>query len=369
MKKNLLFLSIIGLFLISCHSKKENQNNTPKSYKVLEISIDKGEITAEFPTTVQSSQVIEIRPKVEGYLEKIYVNEGTKVKQGQPLFLINTDIYQQEVNAAKAAVATAEANLDNAKLEVIKITPLVQQDIVSDYQLRSALSNQKAAEAQLNQAKSQLAQAQINLSYTCISAPVSGLISKITIRKGTLIKISDTEPMSTIAAEGNVYAYFSISEKSLNLFQENRVNSNTKLKTTLPKVKLRLANGNIYKTEGVLELASGIVDPQTGTLSIKAVFSNPDYQLTTGLSGTVLIPHYMDSVIKIPMAATYEILNKKLVWIFQADSTITQKEIIIYGNDDKNYIVESGLKPHDIIVTEGISLLKEGQKIIPVFNK
>ncbi|MDL2296852.1 efflux RND transporter periplasmic adaptor subunit [Bacteroidales bacterium OttesenSCG-928-B11] len=357
---SLLILLVATSFLFySC--KNEPPAKTPPAYKVMEVREATGELQVNFPTTIESSQVVEVRPRVEGYLDKIYLKEGSKVKKGDPLFLINQDDCNQRFLAAQADVLLAQANLDNAKLEVEKVTPLVRQSIVSEHQLTSAKSNQKAAEARLAQAKAAEEQARINLNYTVIKAPATGSVGLVNVREGALIRLSDQTPLTVISAEGDVFAYFSISENLLR--SEERIDSDK-----FPAAKLKLSNGSIYDEDGKLELASDIVNTHTGSLMVKAIFPNNKNLLRTGQNGEVIISLTIPNAILVPQQATYELLNKVMVVVVDANNTTTAREISILGSDDNNYIVNKGLQPGDRIVIEGVRKLTDGTIITPIEN-
>lgn len=359
MKKLSILLSIsvllVSLFFVGC--KQEAPKQIPPTFKVKQIEPATGELLLYFPTTIESSQVIEVRPKVEGYLDKIYVKEGSSVRAGESLFLINPDDFRQKLLAAEADVLVAQSNLDNARLEVEKVTPLVNQAIVSEYQLKSAKSALQAAEAKLAQAKAAAEQARINLSYAHIRASASGTISQINVDEGALIRVSDPNPLTTISADGDVVAYFAISEKFINP-KENK-------KIVLPDAQLALSNGSIYEEKGKLELASGLVNSQTGTILLKAIFPNQKKWLRTGQSGNVVIPITIPDAILIPKAATYEMLNKIMVVLVDENNTTSSKEISVIGSDADNYIINDGVEAGDLIAIEGVRKLSDGMVITP----
>lgn len=339
--------------------KKEAPKQAPPQFKVLQLTKKTGELRPHFTTTIESSQIVEVRPRVEGYIDKVYVEDGQNVKKGDVLFLINQDDFKQRLLAAEADVLVSEANLDNAKLEVEKVSPLVKKGIVSEFQLKAAESALSAAEAKVTQAKASREQARINLSYTQITAQASGTISRVNVNEGALVRMSDASPMTVISADGDVLAYFSVNEKLLNIERNNKTSS-------LPQAELALSNGVIYSEKGKLELASGIVNTQTGTILLKAIFPNKDNRLRTGQSGNVVIPITIPDAILVPKSATYEILNKTMVVLVDESNTVHSKEITIIGSDAMNYIVTSGLNDGDRIVIEGVRKLVDGTVITPV---
>ena len=324
----------------------------------MEIILSDGIIAVEYPTQLQSQQVIEIRPRVEGTLERVFIKEGAQVKKGDPLFQINPDVFQQQVYSSRANLNAAEAKLANAEYEVQKVKPLVEKNIVSDYELKSALMGLKAAQAGVEQAQAALEQANINLSYTTIKAPISGSTSAINIREGALVQVMSQTPLTTISADGNMFAYFSVSEK---LVQPNE------RPAYIPKAQLRLANDMLYSGLGELDFASGIINPTTGTVLLKAIFPNPKRELTTGSSGTLIIPFEVKEAVFVPKSATYQLLDKTMVVTVNAQNVTQSQAITIAGSSGDSYVILDGLKPGDVIVLEGVSKLRDGKTVKPVF--
>ena len=351
------FLVCLILFFFAC-KPKVSEAPIPE-YKVMKIILSDGEIQVEYPTKLQSQQVIEIRPRVEGVLERVFIKEGAQVKKGALLFQINPDVYQQQVYSSRANLNAAEAKFANAEYELEKVKPLVEKNIVSDYELKSALMGLKAAQAGVEQAQAALEQANINLSYTTITSPISGFASAINIREGALVQVMSQTPLTTISADGDMFAYFSVSEKILNPNERP---------TNIPKAQLRLANGTIYSGLGELDFASGIVNATTGTVLLKAVFSNLKRELTTGSSGTLIIPFEVKDAILVPKSATYQLLDKTMVVTVDAQNVTHSQVIVIVGTSGDSYVISEGLNPGDIIVLEGVSKLRDGKTINPIFK-
>ena len=354
------FIFTISLFFLFCFffACKPKVPDTPiPEYKAMKVLLSDGVIEVEYPTQLQSQQVIEIRPRVEGVLEKVYIKEGAYVRKGELLFKINPDVYQQQVYSCRANLYAAQAKLTNAEYEVEKVRPLVEKNIVSDYEMKSAQMNLKVAQAAVEQAQAALEQANINLGYTQITSPISGSASAINIREGALVQVMSQLPMTTISADGDIYAYFSVSEKLI---------SPNKRYESPPKAQLRLANGTIYDKAGVLDFASGIVNRTTGTVLLKAIFSNPNRELTTGASGTLIIPIEVKDAILVPKSATYPLLDKIMVVTVDDQNVTHSQAIVIAGSSGDNYVVTQGLIPGNIIVLEGVSKLRDGKTITPV---
>ncbi|MCL2291071.1 MAG: efflux RND transporter periplasmic adaptor subunit [Bacteroidetes bacterium] len=351
------FFIFLVFFIFSCKPKVA-EIPIPE-YKAMEIALSDGIVEVEYPTQLQSQQVIEIRPRVEGALEKVFIKEGAHVNKGEPLFQINPDVYQQQVLSSRANLYAAQAKLTNAEYEVQKVSPLVEKNIVSDYELKSANMNLKVAQAGVEQAQAALEQANINLGYTTITSPISGLASSINIREGALVQVMSQTPLTTISADGDMFAYFSVSE---------RIVSPNERPEHIPKARLRLATGELYSELGKLDFASGIVNPTTGTVLLKAVFPNPKRELSTGSSGTIIIPFEVIDVVLVPKSATYQLLDKTMVVTLDENHATRSQVIAIAAVSGDNYVVSDGLKPGDVIVLEGVSKLRDGQTVKPIFK-
>lgn len=366
------FLSTFLLALLSCGANEEAQQagaaqQQPKDYAVLTLSPRAATIHYEFPATIQGQQVIEIRPKVDGYIEAIYVAEGAAVKKGQLLFKISNPQYEQEVRTAQASIKSAVADVNAAEMDVAKVRPLVEKDIVSKYELQSAQYTLQGKQAALAQAQATLANARSNLGYTFIRSPQNGVIGSIPYKIGALVNSSTTSPLTTLSNIGNVYAYFSLNEKQLLSFSSTTPGATMQEKLNrLPPVILVLADGTEYPEKGKLETASGLITTETGTASFKATFPNPLGIVRSGASATVRVPRTTDSALVIPQGATYELQDKRFVYAVGADNKVSSIAITTTASDNGQFfIVQEGLKPGDKIAVEGVATLKDGAAIVP----
>ncbi|WPQ65219.1 efflux RND transporter periplasmic adaptor subunit [Chitinophaga sancti] len=367
-----MYLPVAGaaLLLLSCGNNKKgtpNPADAAKDYAVISLAPIKATIHYDFPATIQGQQVIEIRPKVDGYVKEIYVNEGANVKKGQLLFTISNPEYEQAVITARASIKSAVADVNAAQMDVNKVRPLVEKDIVSKYQLESAQYTLQSKQASLAQAQATLANAETNVGYTIIKAPADGVIGTIPYKIGALVSSTSTEALTTLSNISNVYAYFSLNEKQLLDFSE-MVPGNTleeKVKQ-LPAVTLVLANGSEYSLKGKVETASGLIATTTGTVQFKATFPNPLGIIKSGASAILRIPRSEDSALVIPQGATYELQDKRFTYIVTKDNYAISKPITTTANDNGQFfIVKSGLKAGDQIVIEGASNLRDSTLIKP----
>jgi membrane fusion protein (multidrug efflux system) len=322
----------------------------------------------DFPATMQGVQVVEIRPMISGYVGTIGVQEGSTVRKGQLLFTIDNPQYAQTVCSEEAAVASAEATMATAEQNVTKVKPLVEEGIVSKFELTSAENTLEADRAALAQAKAALQNARVNLAYTVIRSPLDGVIGTIPYKTGALVGTTSTEALTTLSDISQVYAYFSLDEKQLLQLLNDDDNTSTQEKLNrIPPVSLVLANGAVYPLKGKLQTASGLVTTSTGSTSFKALFANPHGLIRSGSSAILRIPRRYDSALVVPQSATSEIQDKKLVYIVVAGNKVHPVAITGTPTDDgKFYIVTNGLSVGDHIVLNGISSLRDSLTIKPV---
>ena len=347
----LIGVVIVNAFLFgSCSGNKvQKEQRSPAPYEVKVVSRADATVFTLFPVQIQSENAIEIYPRATGYIQKIYVKEGDNVQKGSPILKINDDDYLQTVKSTKAAY-------DNALLEVVKLKPLVDKDIISPFQLQTAESNVQAAQAAHENA-------QINLGYTLITSPVSGVIGRITLREGSLLTAGISTPITTVASSGDVFAYFSFDEKLLLQFADDPHVPLKQRVAKLPPVKLTLANGQIYEHNGTVVLGSSLIDPTTGSLQMKGVFPNPDALLRSGSTGSILIPTFYQNAIIVPQKATFDIQDKKMIFTVDADNIVHATNIKVLNNTSDDFIVDSGLSEGDKIVLDGVGKIKDGDRI------
>lgn len=359
-------LIVVVVSLNSCNlfSKKGAVKNGTQEFPVVKVSKGNATIYADFAAEVESHNVVEICSRATGYIDLIAVREGSEVKKGELILKINDDEYQQKVIATEANVKAAQADVNNARLEIEKMTPLVQRNIISNFQLETAKSNLQAAEAKLTQARSQYNDAKISLSYTRITSPTNGVIGKLDIRSGSLVNAGAY--ITNVSAFGDVFAYFSFDEKKLLSMAGPKDGASIYEKmNSFPPVDFVMADGSIYESKGKLEIASGLINSKTGSMQLKGVFPNPSMKIRSGSTGRVRIPVHYEDIILIPQKATYELQDKKLVYLVDNDGKVTSKAIFIEGSSNGNYVVTGGIKEGDIIIYEGIDKIRDGMTITP----
>jgi len=366
---NLVLIAILLIFS-SCSNKQQGNNammGQVREYLVQEITPQNITLYQNFPATLEGEQTVEIRPRVAGYIEKIYVDEGDYVKKGQLLFQLNANDIRAQVRSAEAQVKVAESQVATAKIELEKTKPLVEKNIISEFQLESVKTALQSAEAQLAQANANLANAKANLDYTMISSPTEGFIGTFPYRVGSLVSSSITNPLTTVSNTSRMRAYFSINEKVfLQMTKELQGNNTREKLANLPEVELILPDKSTYSEKGKIEIASGIVDAQTGAINVRASFPNDEGDLRSGGSGNIRLPEYHKNVLLVPQAASYEIQGKHFVYVANSENKIVNTEIEVLAGDLKDvFVVTSGLKAGDKVVVEGITTLRDGMEIKP----
>jgi membrane fusion protein, multidrug efflux system len=363
----------LAILLMSCKGKSDipggpGANQPPAKFSVLTLSPYDVITHLDFPATVQGQQVVEIRPKVDGFIENIYVNEGAMVKQGQLLFRISNPQYEEALRTAEASIKIAEADVQVAQMNVNKVIPLVEKDIVSKFELQSAEFNLQSKQAILAQSQASLANARTNLGYTFIKSPATGVIGNIPYKTGALVNSNMAEPLTTISDISYAHVYFSITEKQLLDFTHSFPGSNLQqILDRMMKPELVLSDGSEYSETGKLETASGLISTQTGTVGLKAVFPNPKGILRTGASAIIRLPQQVDSALLVPQSATFEVLNKRFLYKLFGNNKVISVPIGSLPTDNGQFfIVSDPLKPGDQIVLSGLSRLKDSLQIIPV---
>ena len=282
------------------------------------------------------------------------------------MFTIDQVQYQAAVKTAEASVATAKAALQTQELTTQNNRELNKRGIVSDYQLSTSENQLAQARASLAQAKASLVNAQRNLEYTEVTSPSDGIVGEIPYRVGSLVSPSMATPMTTVADNSEMFAYFSMTERQL-LSMIREGGSNQEILAKLPAIRLQLIDGSLYPDSGRVATISGVIDPSTGSVSMRALFPNTHNVLRSNSTGNVVFPNVLNEVFLIPQSATVEIQDKKFVYVLQPDNTVKNTEIQVYTlNDGKNYYVTSGLKAGDKVAIEGIQSLEDGKAIVPI---
>jgi RND family efflux transporter MFP subunit len=362
-----VILIAVAVYMSGCNEAQGTQAAPPpQALPVLPINSAAATTFQEFSASVEGKTNIEIRPQVSGLLDKIYVEEGAYVTQGQPLFKINDRPYDEEANNAQANVVAAKANMEKAAIEVNRLTPLVENRVISDVQLKAAQAAYDAAKAQVSQAEAAGKNAGINLGYTLLKAPVSGYIGRIPFKVGALVGKGEAQPLTVVSDIKEVYAYFGMSEsdflKFTSQFPGKTIDEKIK---ALPPVELQLADRSIYPFKGKIELMEGQFDRSIGAITFRATFPNADRLLRSGITGKVRIPEANSGLLPVPQTSTYEIQDRIFVFTVGDSNKVVGKQIHIVSKTTDYYLVDKGVKAGDKIVFAGMDRLVDGVVISP----
>ncbi|MCM0668158.1 MULTISPECIES: efflux RND transporter periplasmic adaptor subunit [Flavobacterium] len=341
MKKIIVFTGLMALVcLTSCTSKKEEKEEVEKFTVTNPVRIDTS-FTKEYVSQIKSVRNIELRAQEKGFLQNIYVDEGQFVKKGQLLFKIMPNMYQAELLKAQSEQKSVEIELQNSKL-------LADKNIVSKNEL-------SVAQAKLQSAKAEVALAKLHLSFTEIRAPFDGTIDRIPLKLGSLI--DEGELLTSLSDNSQMFAYFNVSEPEYISYETNIKDRADN------KVNLVLANGDIFKEKGNVEVIESEFNNETGNIAFRARFPNSGKLLRNGETGQVQMNVPLKNAIVIPQKATYEIQDKKYVFVVGKDNKVSSREITITGEIPDLYVIKSGLTENDKILLEGVQKVKENDKI------
>lgn len=403
--KFLLFAALAVAVLTSCGGGGKHQLPTNNEYPVITIGAANAQMKTTYPATIKGIQDVEVRPKVSGFITKLYVHEGEAVKAGQVLFVVDNAIYQSAVRQAEAAVVSAKSSVTRAQASVVQAAAalnsalaqaataqltynnskqLYANKVIGDYEMQAAKNGYETAQAAVNQARSGiqaansgvkqaqagvkqaqagLASAKENLSFCYVKSPASGYVGSLPYKEGALVSPSSPMPITTISNISTMEVYFSMTESDiLALSRNNRTLGNAL--NTFPSVSLLLADGSVYNHVGKIVKTSGMIDAATGTVSVIARFPNPESLLKSGGSGQVVIAKNNNNALVIPQDATVQVQNKIFVYKVDSNNKVHYTEIKVNAqNDGINYIVTSGLKLGEKIVSKGLASLQDGMEI------
>ena len=346
------------LLVVSCNESKEKAGDKAH-YKTMVVGAGDVTLNQQYSARLTGRQIVEVRPQVSGNITRICINEGDQVRQGQTLFIIDQVPYQAALQVAVAARKSAEAKLATAKMNYDSERQLQEGKVVSDFSVATTRNALLEAEATLAQARAQETNARNSLSYTTVKSPVNGVASMIPWHVGSLVSSSISEPLVTVADDHEVYAYFSMTEnQTLDLIE--RYGSVAGFIKQAPAVSLQMSNGKTYAHAGRIDAVSGTVDEQTGAVTLRATFPNPDRLLHNGGMATIVVPTHREHCIVIPQSATYELQNRTFVYKVVDGKTKATPVELFRQNNGREYIVEQGLSVGDTIIAEGAGLLKEG---------
>ncbi len=347
--------------MTSCLEKTTAANpEASKSYPVTSgvvMDVPNGQ---EYVASIQNSNFIELEARVSGRLEKVSVDEGQRVTSGQLLFTISSHSYQEEVKRANAKLKSAMAEAKMAGIDLQNNQLLLEKKIIAISELEMSQARLDSAMAKVDEAKTTVADAERMLTYAEVRAPFDGIINRIRNKTGSLVAEGDL--LTSISNEGNVHAYFNVSEREyLELAKRKDLG-------VQGSVALQLANGEIHPFKGRIETWESVISKSTGNIAFRASFPNPDHLLKHGSSGKVIVQSELKNALVIPQKCTFEVQHKTCVYMLNADNSIQLRSIDTKLRLPNHYVIDSGLLPTDRIIFEGIQVVKEGDVIAPDFK-
>ncbi|MFI1772246.1 efflux RND transporter periplasmic adaptor subunit [Thalassobellus citreus] len=346
MKRNFFFIGLSALLVFaSCETKKETKKEEVKFLVTNPIKKDTI-ITKDYVSQIHSIRHIELRALEKGYLQKVFVDEGQHVKKGQNMFQIMPNIYQADLQKAKAEAEVAKIELKNTQL-------LSDGNVVSANELAISKANYEKA-------KAEVVLAETHLSFANVKAPFNGVMDHLEAREGSLL--DEGELLTTLSDNSKMWVYFNVPEAE---YLDYII---SKDKQANKEVDLLMANNKLFNQTGIIETIEGEFNPETGNIAFRATFPNPDGILRHGETGSVIMKIPYKDVIIIPQKATFEVLNKKYVFVVGKDHVVRQREITVGGELPNIFIVDKGLTQNDQILLEGIRMVKDQEKIETKFE-
>ena len=338
---------------------------TKSSFETMTVKKSDIELPYKFSAKMKGQNDVTVTPQVSGQLMKICVTEGQQVKKGQTLFIIDSRNAQLELEAAQANLQAALAQENSAKLEYESNKNLFEKKIVSSYMLNNSENSYKQAQASVAQARAAVNRAKVNLGFCTITASVPGIIGEIPVRTGD--QVSPMTQLTMLSGNTTMYAEFSVTEAIVEAMVKEGMKANEveKYIANLPPATFVMKNGTEYPHKGRVVSLTGVVNSETGSLTSKVSFPNPDGHLYSGIQGTIVMPFAEKSVIVVPQYAVVRLQDKAQVFKVKADSTATAIEVTTEDTGNgKDFIVTSGLNEGDQIVTTGANNVTEGQKVL-----
>ena len=341
-----------GLIISACSSGKE-KGDTKEKFSVTNPIVKDTIYTIDYVADIHSLRNVELRARVKGYIEKIHVDEGRAVKAGQLLFSISNQDYKQELMKAKAMLSSSLAEVKIAEVDLKNVKNLVEKNVVSKSELEMAEAKWEATKARVEEAKANEASANLQLSFTEVRAPFSGVINRIENKAGSLI--DEGTLLTTLSDNREVFAYFNVSETDyFDIVADGNVNQNH-------SVELIKANGVAHPHKGIIETVEGEVDKSTGNIAFRARFKNPELVLKHGSSGKIKLNHDVKNALLIPQKSTFQIQDKLYVYVLNSKNVAELRSIQISIRLPHLYIIDSGVLANDKIIYEGIQRVTEGE--------
>lgn len=359
---HIISLGVVGLIYTSCKGSGDQKNKTEKTPEVPVVAVKSRSLSIDklYVSDIRAVRNVELRSRVPGFLERIYVDEGQFIKKGQLLFSITNNEYKAEIDKTTAKLNTAKAEANVAGVEYERVKLLTDKNIISQTELDLAASKLSAANARTEEARSDYQNALHKLSYTIVRAPFDGIVDRIPLKVGSLV--TEGTLITSVSDISSVYAYFDVSE---NEYLVNNLKRQGK-PMEIRMAHLVLSNGQPYEYPGKVETVVSEFDENTGSISFRASFPNPKHLLKHKATGKVKLTTEVADALVIPQKATFELQDKTYVYVLDKDNIVRMKSFVPSARIDQDYIIKSGLSQGERIVFEGIQNLREGEKVIPM---
>lgn len=351
-----LFIAQISL-ITGCGNETKNEVTTIDSFQVISPVIVDTSYQEQYVAEIQSLQNVEIRAKVRGYIEQIHVDEGKMVREGDILFTLSSRAFQENIIKANAAIKSIQAELKVVEVEIKNTKLLLEKNIVSNTEMEMLMAKKEAILAKMEEEKSSLALAELNLSYTRIRAPFTGVINRIPNKKGSLVE--EGTLLTSLSDNREVFAYFNLSESDYLNYIGNKEQG-------LQVVDLMLANNQLYSFKGKIEATESEFDQSSGNIAFRARFPNPQQLLKHGSNGKILVTKPLKNAMLIPLKSTFEIQDKIYVFTVDDEQVVKQQQIIPKLRIPHFYVIDKGLQSNSKLLFEGAESLKNGDKIYPI---
>lgn len=361
----ILFCFLANLALATLNScsegKSEDVNDTTLSVPVLELQPESVEVPQRYIADIQAVQFVEVRSRVEGFVDQIFVDEGQYVKKGQKLFQLSSAEYNELVNFAGASLMKAKAEQSASKVEMDRLKILVDKKIISASELELAKSNKAVADSHISEADALLKSAQTGLSYTTVKAPFDGIVDRFPHKLGSLVNQNDL--LTSITDISSVFAYYKVNENEYLNFMRAKIKE-VESEAFSDQLTLILSDGEQYPLKGKLETTDGDIESGTGSISFRVRFPNPDNLIKHGATGKIEMMTKMENIYLIPQKSTFEIQDFTYVYVVDANNVVKVRSFKPLKRHDVYYIAE-GFQPGDRIVYEGIQQVKDGTRVKP----
>lgn len=357
-----LFFDFALAFMLCCCGQSQQEDSPQAIYETSIVKPESRTLESFYPTTIQGRQDVNVFAQITGKIVKVCVTEGQTVKKGQTLFVIDPLPFQAAYNTAKANVNEARARLATARMNYQANQKLYDSKLIGRVEYRTTQNALAQAQAVLEQRLAELQSAGNNLTYTKVASPSDGVVGTLPYHAGTLVSASMQQPLTRVSDNQEVWAFFTMNETQfLSLIEQ--YGSKEKALAAMPDVTLQLSNGKRYPVPGRITNISGLIDQTTGSVTLKAVFRNSRGLLYSGFTGNVCIPSINKRSIVVPQSSTYEMQDKHFIYKVVGGKAIATPITILPISNGKEFIVTSGLKPGDMIVSGGIANIKDGMEI------